>query len=83
MKTESHSIRGNAGRSAVYTGWLRHRRFAPVSHEFTYPVFMLYLDLDELETMFGEKWYCSLNRPNILSFRRSDYFDPDGGDLKT
>lgn len=83
MKTGAHPGANDTGRSAVYTGWLRHRRFAPVRHAFTYPVFMLYLDLDEVETLFRDRWYCSVDRPNILSFHRSDYFDPGGGDLKT
>ena len=34
--------------SAIYKGYLRHRRFVPREHQFTYPVFMMYLDLDEL-----------------------------------
>ena len=35
-------------RSAIYEGWVRHRRHDPVEHEFRYPLFMAYLDLDEL-----------------------------------
>jgi len=34
--------------SAICTGWVRHRRFAPVTHAFRYRTFMMYLDLDEL-----------------------------------
>ena len=34
--------------SALYTGWVRHRRFTPRGHEFKYRVFMPYLRLDEL-----------------------------------
>ena len=34
--------------SGVYEGWVRHRRHDPVAHEFRYPLFMTYLDLDEL-----------------------------------
>ncbi len=34
--------------SAIYDGWVRHRRFTPVEHAFTYRHAMLLLDLDEL-----------------------------------
>jgi len=37
---------------AIYTGTLRHRRFQPKSHEFTYRLFMALLDIDRIpETM--------------------------------
>ena len=35
-------------RSALYEGWVRHRRLDPVEHGFRYPIFMAYLDLAEL-----------------------------------
>ena len=35
--------------SALYVGWVRHRRTTPRAHAFTYPVFMTYLDLAELD----------------------------------
>ena len=34
--------------SAVYLGWVTHRRRSPVEHRFRYPTAMLLLDLDEL-----------------------------------
>ena len=34
--------------SAVYEGWVRHRRFEPVEHAFRYRLFLMYLDLAEL-----------------------------------
>ncbi len=34
--------------SAIYQGYVRHRRFVPHAHRFCYEVFMMYLDLDEL-----------------------------------
>ena len=34
--------------SCVYEGWVRHRRVTPVAHAFRYPLYLLYLDLDEL-----------------------------------
>ena len=38
--------------SAIYHGSLRHRRYAPRPHGFSYPLFMVYLDLAELDTVF-------------------------------
>lgn len=60
--------------SAIYEGWVRHRRHAPHAHEFTYRLCMLYLDLGELDRMFAQRWLWSLERRNLAEFRRSDYF---------
>ena len=35
-------------RPGVYVGSLRHRRTAPVTHAFTYPLFMVLLDIDRI-----------------------------------
>jgi DUF1365 family protein len=68
--------------SAIYTGWIGHRRFVPVLNNFRYPIFMMYLDLDELPSLFSKKWYCGLERFNLVSFKRKDYFKPNQPDLK-
>ena len=33
--------------SALYSGWVQHRRFAPRAHAFRYRMGLLYLDLSE------------------------------------
>jgi DUF1365 family protein len=33
--------------SALYLGWLRHRRYAPRPHAFSFPLFLAYVDLAE------------------------------------
>ncbi|OVE75485.1 hypothetical protein BVX97_04445, partial [bacterium E08(2017)] len=33
-------------KSCIYKGHIRHRRFLPISNEFRYGIFMLYLDLE-------------------------------------
>jgi hypothetical protein len=38
--------------SCVYEGWVRHRRRGAVEHELRMPLFMVYLDLDELPSVF-------------------------------
>lgn len=64
--------------SALYRGTVRHRRFEPRTNHFRYPVYLLYLDLDELGQVFDRRWLWSLERPNLVSFRRRDYYgDPD------
>ena len=60
--------------SAVYEGWVRHRRMVPVSHQFGYRMFQLYLDLDELPNLFNGRWLWSWNRPNLAQVRRRDCF---------
>ena len=68
--------------SAIYKGFVRHRRFQPKQHKFQQSVFMLYLDLDELEDVFRHKRFWSLERKNIAYFKRQDYFDGKQSDLK-
>ena len=59
--------------SALYTGRLRHRRFAPVSHTFDYRVCMAWLDLAELGEVFRGRWLWSTRRPALAWLRRVDY----------
>jgi DUF1365 family protein len=62
--------------SCLYEGWIRHRRFSPKPHEFRYAMFMLWLDLGELDQVFAGRWLWSTRGPNLAWFRRADY----GGD---
>ncbi len=64
-------------KSCIYRGRLRHRRFVPVTNDFTYRLFMMYLDLEELPTLFKGRPLWSSDRPAIAWFRREDHFgDP-------
>ena len=64
--------------SAIYEGWVSHRRFGAVRHSFRYRVFMTLLDLDELPELFDRHPLYSARRPAPVRFRRSDYLgDPD------
>ncbi len=65
-------------RSGVYEGTVRHRRMAPVSHVFRYALFMLYLDLDELPSLFDGRWFWSASHPNLAWFRRADHVGDAG-----
>lgn len=63
--------------SAIYTGWVRHRRHAPHPHAFHYRLFLMYLDLSEIQSLFARRRLWSYGRGNLASFRRSDYLgDP-------
>lgn len=63
--------------SAIYEGWIRHRRHDPIEHEFRYPLFMAYLDLGELPWVLDPYPGWSARRPALARFRRSDYLgDP-------
>ncbi len=59
--------------SALYLGWVRHRRTSPRAHAFTYPLFMTYLDLAELDQVFQRRWFWSTQRPALAWFKRGDY----------
>jgi len=63
--------------SALYSGRLEHRRHAPVPHAFEYRLFMAWLDLAELDTVFRGRWLWSTRRPALAWLRRADYLgDP-------
>ena len=63
--------------SALYPGWLSHRRHGPRPHAFRYGLFMVLLDLAELDTVFRGRWLWSASRPALARFDRRDHFgDP-------
>ncbi|MGI9260327.1 MAG: DUF1365 domain-containing protein [Gammaproteobacteria bacterium] len=63
--------------SCIFEGRLKHRRYTPVEHEFEYRLFMLYLDLAEIDEVFRGRWLWSAKRPALARFRRSDHLgDP-------
>jgi len=61
-------------KSCIYEGFIRHRRFFPVRNEFRYRLFMVYLDLSELQQVFSLHPRWSYDRPNAAWFRREDHF---------
>jgi DUF1365 family protein len=64
--------------SAIYQGIVRHRRFAPRRHRFAHPLFMLYVDLDELDEVGALSPLLSTRRPAVAWIRRADYFGDRG-----
>ena len=61
----------------LFVGTLRHRRLAPVSHMFTYPLFMALLDIDRVPELMRVSRVTSYNRWNWASFDDRDHLgDP-------
>ncbi|MGI9289798.1 MAG: DUF1365 domain-containing protein [Gammaproteobacteria bacterium] len=64
-------------KSCIYKGTVGHTRFTPRRNEFRYSMFMMLLDLDELDTLFDKFWLWSARRVALARFRRSDHYgDP-------
>ncbi|WP_417388149.1 DUF1365 domain-containing protein [Gimesia sp.] len=63
--------------SGIYSGWVRHRRHAPVEHSFRNRIFLMYLDLAELDSVFQGRVCWSTQRMALARFRREDHLgDP-------
>ena len=62
--------------SALYSGWVSHRRVAPARNAFRYRLYMVWLDLAELDRVFGGRWLWSTRRVAPARFRRSDFLAP-------
>jgi DUF1365 family protein len=69
-------------RSAIYTGQVSHRRFSPKAHDLRYRVYSLLLDLDELDELDRSLRWFSVDRFNLMSFRRKDHGPRDGSPLR-
>lgn len=63
-------------KSALYEGWVRHRRHQPNDHHFRYKLYMLYLDLNELPDLLKRFKLWSSKAWAPLRFRRADYHGP-------
>jgi len=69
--------------SCIYAGRVRHRRFRPRPHEFSYSLFMMHLDLDELPRLFDGRWLWSNEGRGLAQFRRRDHSGDPSTDLAT
>ncbi|MGG2399331.1 DUF1365 domain-containing protein [Pseudomonas sp. SH1-B] len=59
--------------SALYSGWVQHRRFTPRAHAFRYRMGLLYLDLDEQAQLFALSKLAGSSRFAPFAFRETDY----------
>ncbi|MDX1776451.1 MAG: DUF1365 domain-containing protein [Desulfobulbales bacterium] len=63
-------------KSCIYQGTLYHNRYLPRENTFTYKIFFMFLDLDELDQVFDNRWLWSIERANVATFNRADYLGP-------
>jgi DUF1365 family protein len=75
-------MRNGIKHSRLMTGWVRHRRFSPKRHNLKYPVFMWYLDLDEVDDVLNTSALTSKKAWHPVRFLRNDYFKGPSEDLK-
>lgn len=64
--------------SCVYVGTVVHKRLVPRQHGFSYRVFSLALDVDEIDGVAASLRLFSRNRWNLLSFHDRDHGNRDG-----
>lgn len=76
---ENISARYSFSQSSIYVGNIVHRRFSPKKHSFNTRLYMLALDVDEVESkplpkgIFGFRWYYPL-RFNEKDYIRNEPF---------
>ncbi len=68
--------------SAIYTGRVSHTRLVPKYHSFDYKVYMMYIDLDELDRVFKGAFCWSARRPALAWFRRKDFLGDNSESIK-
>ena len=61
--------------SALYEGWVMHRRLSPRHHRFKYRVFAMLLELDELASLDRKLALFKYNRWGLFSFQDRDHGD--------
>ncbi len=60
----------------ICVGHIRHRRFTPVVHEFSYPLFMVLFDIDAIPPQIASRKFA------LASLRPDDYLGPEPGTLR-
>ena len=68
--------------SCIYEGTVRHRRLSPKAHAFSYPVYELYLDLDELPRIEAEVGLFRHNGRGLNALYDRDYMGPGERPIK-
>lgn len=69
--------------SALYVGEVVHRRVRTIGHRLRYRVFMLLLDLDEIEAVQPGLRLLSRGGLGLMSWRAADFGDRSGRPLRT
>ena len=60
-------------KSCIYKGRVKHFRKQPVEHGFDYSVFMMFVDLEEVDSVFDRFLLWSARRPALAWFNRKDH----------
>lgn len=68
--------------SSLCVGTLMHRRLTAPEHRFTYPLYMLLLDLDELPALGRRLRLFGHNRARPIAFRDGDHLGPEERPLR-
>lgn len=66
--------------SGIYIGQVRHRRFTPKSHEFNYKLYMLALDLDELDDVAKVSPWLGTSKFSPIKINPADYLKQERGE---
>ena len=69
-------------RSALYDGFVVHQRTRPRDHRLRYRIFMLWLDLDEIDALDARLRRFSRGRWNLVGFHDRDYQEGPETSLK-
>lgn len=64
-----------AAPASLYSGEVMHARMKPKAHRFTYGVYALLIDVDDLDGADRQSRLFSVGRFNLLSFRPADHAD--------
>ncbi|NOU50317.1 DUF1365 domain-containing protein [Pseudoalteromonas sp. JBTF-M23] len=68
--------------SALYLGDVKHKRFTPTLHQFHYPLYMMWLDLDETAQLNHVHPLLGTSGIKLLKFNEKDYLTNYTGNLK-
>lgn len=68
--------------NGIYHGTVFHERHTPFSHKFTYRVFTLWLDIDQLKEFDNQLSLFSFNCWNAISIHNKDHALRDGSNIR-
>lgn len=68
--------------SKIFTGKIKHRRYRPVDHDLSYPVYMYAFDLDEFSGLNKRYPLFGYNKFAVTSIHDRDYLQPGNLPIK-
>lgn len=67
--------------NAIYTGYVKHKRFSPTRHSFSYRISLFFINLSQLDEIGNTSPILSVNRFNLLSLQGKNYLPSYSGCL--